>query len=144
MPISRQLWSIHSGRRWPSSGRSFRRGRAVIVNFRMNSLARRAGSPLGPHLREVFQAAPCEIASYLLDLWGMPDSVVAAVSLLEHPEKEKPAGFTATSALYIADQVGTRGTPPDPFPPEEWNAAYLCSLGCSEDLQFWTREGGSL
>jgi len=106
--------------------------------------ARRAGSPLGPHLREVFQAAPCEIASYLLDLWGMPDSVVAAVSLLEHPEKEKPAGFTATSALYIADQVGTRGTPPDPFPPEEWNAAYLCSLGCSEDLQFWTREGGSL
>jgi len=77
--------------------------------------ARRAGSPLGPHLREVFQAAPCEIASYLLDLWGMPDSVVAAVSLLEHPEKEKPAGFTATSA-FTSPTRSARGEPrPIPF-----------------------------
>jgi HD-like signal output (HDOD) protein len=106
--------------------------------------ARRARSPLGPHLREVFQAAPCEIAACLLDLWGMPGSVVAAVSMLEHPEKEKPAGFTATSALYIADQIGTRENPPDAFPPEEWNAAYLRSLGCSDDPQFWHRDKGSL
>jgi HD-like signal output (HDOD) protein len=101
--------------------------------------ARQADSPLGPRLREVFQAAPCEIAAFLLDLWGMPDSVVAAVSMLEHPEKEKAAEFTAVSALYIADQIASRGTPPDPFPPEEWNAAYPRSLGCPEDLQQWVR-----
>jgi HD-like signal output (HDOD) protein len=104
--------------------------------------ARQARSPLGPRLREVFQVAPCEIAAYLLDLWGMPDSVVAAISLLEHPENEKASQFTASSALYIADQIGSRETPPDPFPAEEWNAAYLRSLGCSEDIQQWTRGDG--
>ena len=106
--------------------------------------ARQAGSPLGPRLREVFQAAPCEIAAYLLDLWGMPDRVVAAVSMLDHPEKENAASFTAGTALYIADQVSSRGTPPDPFPPEEWNAAYLRSVGCCDDLQHWARSGGGL
>jgi HD-like signal output (HDOD) protein/CheY-like chemotaxis protein len=101
--------------------------------------ARQAHSPLGPRLREVFPAAPCEIAAFLLDLWGMPDSVVAAVSMLDHPEREKAAGFTAVSALYIADQIASRATPPDPFLPEEWNPAYPRSLGCPEDLQQWVR-----
>jgi HD-like signal output (HDOD) protein len=101
--------------------------------------ARQAHSPLGPRLREVCPAAPCEIAAFLLDLWGMPDSVVAAVSMMEHPEREKAAGFTAVSALYIADQIASRGTPPDPFPPEEWNAAYPRSLGYPEELQQWVR-----
>jgi HD-like signal output (HDOD) protein/CheY-like chemotaxis protein len=101
--------------------------------------ARKAHSPLGPRLREVFAAAPCEIAAFLLDLWGMPDSVVAAVSMLENPEREKAAGFTAVSALYIGDQIASRSTPPDPFPPAEWNAAYPRSLGCPEELQQWVR-----
>jgi HD-like signal output (HDOD) protein/CheY-like chemotaxis protein len=105
--------------------------------------ARQARSPLGPRLREVVQAAPCEIAAYLLDLWGMPNSVVTAVSLLEHPEREKAAGFTAATALYIADQVASRETPPDPFPPEEWNAAYLRAAGCPQDLKEWVRGDAS-
>jgi HD-like signal output (HDOD) protein/CheY-like chemotaxis protein len=106
--------------------------------------ARQAGSPLEPRLREVFQAAPCEIGAYLLDLWGMPNSVVAAVSLLEHPEKENAAGFTIASSLHIADHVATKESPPDPFPAAEWNVAYLRSIGCSEDLQHWTRGDGRL
>ena len=101
--------------------------------------ARKAQTPLGPHLREVFPAAPCEIAAFLLDLWGMPDSVVAAISMLEHPEKEKASGFTTVSALYLADQVASRENSPDPFPPGEWNAAYPRSLGLPEDLQQWVR-----
>jgi HD-like signal output (HDOD) protein len=106
--------------------------------------ARQAQSPLGPQLRQVFQIAPCEIAAYLLDLWGMPETVVAAISLLEHPENEKAAAFTMASALYIADQIGSKDTPPDPFPTEEWNAAYLRSIGCAEDIESWTRSDGSL
>jgi HD-like signal output (HDOD) protein len=105
--------------------------------------ARQDRSPLGPRLRDVFHAAPCEIAAYLLDLWGMPDGAVAAVALLERPENEQAPGFTMASALYIADQVGFRETPPDPFPAEEWNAAYLRSRGCAEDIKPWTRSNGT-
>ncbi|HTA29232.1 MAG TPA: HDOD domain-containing protein, partial [Candidatus Cybelea sp.] len=101
--------------------------------------ARKAQSPLGPRLREVFPAGPCEIGAFLLDLWGMPDSVVAAVSMLENPEKEKATGFTAVSSLYFADQIASRGTPPDPFPPEEWNPAYPRSIGLPEELKQWVR-----
>jgi HD-like signal output (HDOD) protein len=106
--------------------------------------ARLAGSPLAPRLREVFQAAPCKISAYLLDLWGLPKGVVMSVALLEHPEEEKAVEFTAATALYIADQISSRQTPPDPFPPEEWNAAYLRSIGCSEDLTRWVKGEGSL
>ncbi len=101
--------------------------------------ARKAHSPLGPRLREVFPAGPCEIGAFLLDLWGMPDSVVAAVSMLENPEKEKATGFTAVSSLYFADQIASRGTPPDPFPPDEWNPAYPRSIGQPEELAQWVR-----
>jgi HD-like signal output (HDOD) protein len=104
--------------------------------------ARQSGSPLGPRLREEFQAAPCDVAGYLLDLWGLPKNVVTSISLLDHPEEEKAAKFTATTALYIANQISTRETPPDPFAPEEWNPAYLRSVGCSEDLRHWARIHG--
>ena len=106
--------------------------------------ARQAGSPLGPRLRDIFQAAPSKIAAYLLDLWGLPKSVVTSVSLVENPEEENATEFTAATALYIADQISSRGTPPDSFPPEEWNTAYLRSVGCSDDIKQWSRGEGGL
>jgi HD-like signal output (HDOD) protein/CheY-like chemotaxis protein len=102
--------------------------------------AHRDGSPLGPRLREVFHAAPAEIAAYLLDLWGMPDSVVSAVSLLDNPRAAGSEAFSPAAALYIADQVASRDTPPDSFPPDEWNAAYLRSIHCPDDLDQWARQ----
>jgi HD-like signal output (HDOD) protein len=104
--------------------------------------ARQSHSPLAPRLREIFKTAPSEIAAYLLDLWGMPSTVVTSVSRLEHPEKNKANGFEPASALFIADQIGSRETPPDPFGAEEWNAAYLRSIGCPEEMQHWTRSDG--
>jgi HD-like signal output (HDOD) protein len=108
------------------------------------SAARQTGAPLGPCLRQSFQAAPCEIAAYLLDLWGMPSAAVTAVSLLDNPEKEKAVSFTPSSALYVADQIASRETPPDPFPAEEWNVAYMRSIGCPEEMESWTRHDSRL
>jgi HD-like signal output (HDOD) protein len=101
--------------------------------------ARRDNSPLAPRLAETLGAPPSRVAAYLLDLWGLPESVVAAVGLLHHPEEEQAAEFTIASALYIADQVSSRETPPDLFAPAEWNAAYLRSIGCPDELKAWTR-----
>jgi len=101
--------------------------------------ARRDKSPLAPCVAEAFGAAPSRIAAYLLDLWGLPQGAVTAVSLLDQPEEEMAAAFTTASALYIADQVACMETPPDAFPPAEWNAAYLRSIGCPDDLKYWSR-----
>ncbi len=101
--------------------------------------ARQANSPLAPQLREVFHTTPAQIGAYLLDLWGIPETVVAAVSFLDQPEGEGVSEFSLASALYIADAVASRSYPPDPCPPADFNAAYLRSLGCPEDLKSWER-----
>ncbi|MGA2749389.1 MAG: HDOD domain-containing protein [Verrucomicrobiota bacterium] len=101
--------------------------------------ARRDGSPLGPALRHTFQTTPAQIAAYLLDLWGMPSNVVAAVSLLDRPQDEKASKFTLASALYIADQVASRKSSPDAFPPAEWDAEYVRSVGGDGDIGAWQR-----
>jgi HD-like signal output (HDOD) protein len=101
--------------------------------------ARRDNTPLRPALRHQFHAAHCQIAAYLLDLWGLPAATVSAVSLMDHPEAQKPGAFSMASALYVADQVAGREFAPDSFPPDEWDAAYLRSIGCSGDPGQWTR-----
>jgi HD-like signal output (HDOD) protein len=105
--------------------------------------AREGNAPLTLCLRKVFQASPAEIAAYLLDLWGLPAAVVNGITFFEQPEKEKTGEFSPASALYIADQIASRRSPPDPFPPVEWNASYLRSIGGPEELAAWERTGGS-
>jgi HD-like signal output (HDOD) protein len=96
-------------------------------------------SPLAPHLREAFKASPSQIGAFLLDLWGMPDNVVAALSSLDNPGALGAAEFSITAALFIADQIATRKYPPDSCQPPEWNAAYLRSINCPEDAKSWER-----
>jgi len=72
-------------------------------------------------------------------LWGMPSNVVAAVSLLDRPQDEKASKFTLASALYIADQVASRKSSPDAFPPAEWDAEYVRSVGGDGDIGAWQR-----
>lgn len=105
--------------------------------------ARESNSPLTLRLQEVFHTTSTQIAAYLLDLWGLPPAVVSAVSFFEQPEQEKSCQFSSASALHIADQIASRRSPPDPFPPLEWNSGYLRSIGGPEDLAAWERNGGS-
>ena len=125
-------------------------GRLILIdNFpdkfqEVCDAAVRANVPLGPRLREAFQASPAQAGGYLLDLWGMPENVAAAVSLLDAPEDEGATQFSLAAALYIGDHVATLKYPPDPCPPMEWKAAYVRSLGCAEDLKFWLRDESNM
>jgi HD-like signal output (HDOD) protein len=121
-------------------------GRLILMdNFPDKFLAAcddalRAKLPLEPQLREAFQATSAQVGTYLLDLWGMPDTVVTAVSNLDHPEKAKTSGFSLTSALYIADAIASRSHSPDPCTPAAWNPAYVRSLGCPDTIKSWERK----
>jgi HD-like signal output (HDOD) protein len=101
--------------------------------------ARQAKSPLGPRLLETFHTTPAQLTAYLMELWGMPPEVVAALALQDNPQEEPGGAFSLTSALYIADHIAGRKTPPDDFTPEEWNEAYLQALGCKDDVPLWER-----
>jgi HD-like signal output (HDOD) protein len=103
--------------------------------------ARQARAPLTPFLVQAFHAAPAQLAAYLLELWGLPSAVILAVSCQEHPENDPSRQFSLATALYIADQVATRKSPPDSFAIADWNAGCLQALGCEPDLAVWQRFG---
>jgi HD-like signal output (HDOD) protein len=99
--------------------------------------ARDSKIPLDASLRRVFQTSPCQISSYVLELWGLPGAVINGISLLDNPEKDPAPGFSMTSALYIADRLASHTFPPDPFPLEDWKTSYLQSIGCADDIPSW-------
>jgi HD-like signal output (HDOD) protein len=99
--------------------------------------ARQMKSPLAPKLREAFRSSPGQLTAYVLELWGMPADVIAAIALLDDPSAERAKGFTPASALYIADGVVSRQSLSAAFVPEEWNISYLKAIGCLENLPAW-------
>jgi HD-like signal output (HDOD) protein len=100
--------------------------------------ARQMNSPLAPRLRETFKTTPAEITAYVLELWGMPPSVVGALTVKNQPA-DQANEFTLASALYIADGIASRQSPPDSFPPEEWNTSYLQAIGCANKIADWEK-----
>jgi HD-like signal output (HDOD) protein len=101
--------------------------------------ARQARAPLTPFLLREFHAAPAHLAAYLMELWGLPGAVIQAVALQEHPENDPSGEFSLATALYIADQVATRKSPPDAFAIPEWNSECLKAMGCESDIAVWER-----
>jgi HD-like signal output (HDOD) protein len=99
--------------------------------------ARRTGSTLAASLQETFQTSPSQVGAYILELWGLPEAVVGAVSALHNPEREQANGITMKAALYIADHIASGKVPPDSFPVEEWKLDYLQAVGCVEQIPFW-------
>ena len=99
--------------------------------------ARQLSSPLAPRLLEAFQTTPAQLTAYLMELWGMPANVVTAISFQDNPQQEPGGAFSLTSALYVADHIAGRKTPADTFASEEWNLAYLRSIGCENDIPLW-------
>ncbi|MGO8676458.1 MAG: HDOD domain-containing protein [Limisphaerales bacterium] len=103
--------------------------------------AREAEAPLTPFLFRTFHATPAQLAAYLLELWGLPAAVIQAVACQEHPESDPSSEFSLATALYIADQVATRKSPPDSFAMAEWKSDCLKALGCESELAVWQRFG---
>jgi len=101
--------------------------------------ARQSKSPLAPRLREVFQAGVPRITAYLLELWGMPVSVIEAIAAQEQPEGPPPGGFSIAAALFLADRIASANSPPDDFAVEDWNRDYLQAIGCADDVPVWEK-----
>jgi HD-like signal output (HDOD) protein len=99
--------------------------------------ARQAKSPLVPRLVETFRTTPGELTAYLMELWGMPADVVAALALQDDPQQESGNAFSLASALYVANHIASRKAPPDDFGVEAWNTAYLERIGCQDDIPRW-------
>ena len=101
--------------------------------------AHKSNSSLSKCLRDIFQASPTQLSTYVLELWGMPVGLVNSIAFLEHPENDPAEGFSMTSALYVAHHLASKKYPADAFPVEECNTAYLQAAGCADDLAVWEK-----
>ena len=74
-----------------------------------------------------------ELTRFMLQLWGMPDSVCRAVvnhvEPWQHPEENH---LTLTTLLYVANHLTRQAHPPDPFITPPLNMEYLRSVGFEE------------
>src|ERR1700683_2942779 len=62
--------------------------------------ARQMASPLAPRMREAFLTSPTQITAYVLELWGMPPSVIDAIAAQDLTEGDQAGKFTLGAALY--------------------------------------------
>ncbi len=101
--------------------------------------ARRQNSPLAPRLQETFLTSPSHVTAYILELWGLSPAVIGAITVPDPGNAGQPSQFTLASALYVADGIASRKTPPDAFAPEEWNNPYLQAIGCLDKIAEWEK-----
>jgi HD-like signal output (HDOD) protein/CheY-like chemotaxis protein len=118
-------------------------GRFVLIeNFPKEfqaacDLARNTKRTLSDCLCQEMQATPSEISGYVLELWSLPSPVINSIYLQEHPEKSHEQGFTITTALHVANHLASKKYPPDSFLCDDWNLAYIESIGCKDDIPAW-------
>ncbi|MBS0169828.1 MAG: HDOD domain-containing protein [Nitrospira sp.] len=55
--------------------------------------------------REVFGADHAHVGAYLLGIWGLGDGIVEAVAFHQHPGECQASGFTAITAVHVANAI---------------------------------------
>lgn len=86
---------------------------------------------------EALGASHAAVGAYLLELWGLPQSMAETVAFHETPELGHDTEFTALSAVVAANLL----TPSEKYPELAGDAArqrkYLAQLGLLENLTDW-------
>jgi len=88
---------------------------------------------------EIFGTTHAEVGSYLLWLWGLPDSVVEAVAFHHHPSRSPDRCFGPIAAVHVASVLAK--TQPDAMQTagQELDLAYLTHIGVTaEELTGWS------
>ncbi|PCJ60067.1 MAG: two-component system response regulator [Candidatus Hydrogenedentota bacterium] len=53
--------------------------------------------------KDIFGATHSEVGGYLLELWGLPDPIVEAITFHNYPSSCPEQGFSALTALHVAN-----------------------------------------
>ena len=101
------------------------------------------GEPLWLLEKELFGTTHAEVGTYLLWLWGMPDSVVEAVAYHHEPSNCPVHSMGVLAAVHIADALDQGGRYPSNIGTQgRLDLGYLEKLGVANQLPAW-REASS-
>jgi HD-like signal output (HDOD) protein/CheY-like chemotaxis protein len=111
-------------------------GRLILMENRREEYARACHqaiaqqTPLETVETQLFGKNNTELTSFMLQLWGMPESVCRAI--INHVEPWRRAeekAVTPAAILYVANHLSRQENPPDPFITPPLNQDYLRSVG---------------
>jgi HD-like signal output (HDOD) protein len=89
--------------------------------------------------QETFGASHAEVGAYLLGLWGLPESVIAATAWHHRPSESGDGEFSALTAVHAADviahQIERRSNPDRPTEPPDHD--YLETLALPDAMPRW-------
>ena len=102
-------------------------------------MAQQRQIPLCDAERDVIGATHAEVGAYLLGLWGLPDSLVEAVALHHCPARGATDGFTALTAVHVANvlehEIHNEGTLSSTASPLDLD--YLGRIDLADRLPEW-------
>jgi HD-like signal output (HDOD) protein/CheY-like chemotaxis protein len=99
------------------------------------SAAQEWNQPLSLIEREMFGAGHADVGGFLLELWGLPTALIEAVAFHHDPGKSQAIGFTALTAVHVANALVHGGGATDVTRPEcQVDAEYLASAGVPDLL----------
>jgi HD-like signal output (HDOD) protein len=91
--------------------------------------------------QDVFGASHCEVAGYLLGLWGLNEAVVEAVLYHHDPPPRAQQSFSVHTAVYAAngfDEANDETVPAESRTPLD--AAYFEACGLTDRVESWRNE----
>jgi HD-like signal output (HDOD) protein len=100
--------------------------------------------PLADVERELGGPTHAEVGAHLLALWGLPDSIVAAVARHHHPGTPVEPGLDAAAAVYVADVLIAEQKPLWNTPAAAVDSEYLASRGVADQLPSWRQLAAEL
>jgi len=113
--------------------------------FEIYSDARTHSHPLSTAEREALGVTHAEVGAYLLDLWGLPASLVEAVALHHEPARTHEPVFSSLTAVHIANALAENGRLSEQDPvSRKLDIAYLDQLGIGDRVTVWQEKLDSL
>lgn len=86
---------------------------------------------------EHFGCTHAQIGAYLMSIWGLPATLVHAVSLHHRPSEGAQSHFSALTAVHCADVIATAGERLSSMRDGALDLEYAQSLGLNDRLPIW-------
>jgi putative nucleotidyltransferase with HDIG domain len=107
--------------------------------------SRKRGFPCYGAERQIMVASHAELGGYLLDLWGLPNPIIEAVTYHHEPWLAVEEGFSVTDAVYIANNLDKQRicNLADGYA-EPLDMEYLTQRGVAEQFPQWQMQHRSI
>jgi putative nucleotidyltransferase with HDIG domain len=103
--------------------------------------ARQTGRPLFEVERDVFQVTHAQVGAFLLDLWGLPPTLVEAVALHHTPAETNEPVFNPLTAVYVGNSLEHDAeTPNHEQLANRLDPGYIRQIGLEHRIEAWQEE----